>query len=682
VAKKKVMLINAAQAEMSRVAIVDEGRLDELAIESSTKTPTKGNIYKARISRIEPSLQAAFVEYGSNRQGFLPLIEIHPDYWKEGADKNADPRKLNIQDVVEPKTELLVQVVKEERGTKGAALTTYITLAGRYLVLHPNSERHQGISRKLSEEERRALRAIVKQLDVPEGMGLIVRTAGRDQRLEALQRDYTYLRRLWDEIRVRGRTAPVPSLIYMEADLATRAIRDHYTEDIEEIWVDDAEVHARVKQFMHAVVPGKERIVKLYRGRKPLFRHFGIEEQCEEIYRREIRLPSGGAIVIDTTEALTAIDVNSARATSEEHIDETALQTNLEAAREIARQLRIRDIGGLVVIDFIDMPTRKYRQQVEEALREACARDKARIQIGRISRFGLLELSRQRLHPSVREMTTEPCPRCRGRGVVPTMETMALRLLAHIEHWAEQKRSGKLLVHAPSDVGEYLMNQKRDEIARIEELYGVQVSLQIRSELVLPHYRIERHWQEGQQQRVEVLEDTTKEKKPPRGKKLKPTEPIVGFAQLEELIEESGVAGAVKRLLQRLQQAWQRWKKRREERQRLRRRRRRRARKAQNGAFASSSQQATADDARSNKRKPRARRNARKRKAAAQQQAAPAAEQAVQSTLPADSAEAVQQDHASPSEAAEAQDALPQPEEPSPESASQKDDDAARRAVG
>ncbi|RME86422.1 MAG: Rne/Rng family ribonuclease, partial [Zetaproteobacteria bacterium] len=526
------MLINASDPELSRVAIVEDGVLDELSIESAVRTVTRGNIYKGRVSRVEPSLQAAFIEYGANRNGFLPIAEIHPDYWKEGVDKNADPRTLKISDVLEPGREILVQVVKEERGTKGAALTTYITLAGRYLVLHPNSERHQGISRKLSEEERRAVRAILKQLDVPEGMGVIVRTAGRDQKLAALERDLTYLRRLWDEIRVRANRVEAPALIYMEGDLATRAIRDHYTEDIDEIWVDDPEVYARVKEFVHAVIPGKERTVKLYRGRKPLFRHFGIEAQCEVVYAREVKLPSGGSIVIDTTEALTAVDVNSARATSAGHIDETALQTNLEAAHEIARQLRIRDIGGLVVVDFIDMPTRQAKQKVEEALREACERDKARIQIGRISRFGLLELSRQRLHPSVEEVTADACPRCHGSGKIPTVEAMAVRLLSHIEDWAERGRGPQLVVQAPSDVGEYLINEKRDQIARIEEQHHISVSLQIRPDLFIPHYRIERHYQEGAQQKIEVLEDTTKVKKPPRGKKLKESEPIVGLGEL------------------------------------------------------------------------------------------------------------------------------------------------------
>lgn len=526
---KKLMLINASHEEESRVAIVDGEYLQELDIESSQKALTKGNIYKGTITKVEASLQACFVEYGSGRQGFMPLNEIHPDYWKEGADKSADPRKTNIQDVLEHKQQILVQVVKEERGTKGAALTTFISLAGRYLVLSPNTTRG-GISRKLSDEDRKAMKQILSQLQVPDNMGLIVRTAGKDQTLDSLDRDYSYLRRLWDEIRIKGESAPSPSLIYLEGDLATRAIRDHFTDDISEIWVDNHEIYTRTKQFVHAVLPGKEKLVKLYRGKKPLFRHYGIEPQCEEIHEREIRLNSGGSIVFDPTEALTSIDVNSSRATKGKHIDDTALATNLEAADEVARQLRIRDIGGLIVIDFIDMASRKHAQQVEERLRAATKGDKARIQLARISRFGLLEMSRQRLHPSVRETTSEVCPRCTGRGHVLTVESMALQMLTRMEDLAEAGKKPTLIVQVPSDTGEYLMNNKRDNIARIEENYDVQITLQIRPDLVIPHYRIERQWNEDNQQRIEVLEDTSKGKKPVRsGRKLKPSKPVVGI---------------------------------------------------------------------------------------------------------------------------------------------------------
>jgi len=538
--KKKLMLINAVHPEQSRVSIIDDQYLQELDIESAHKIQTKSNIYKGTVTKVEASLQAAFVEYGAGRQGFLPLHDIHSDYWKEGADKNADSRKLNIQDILTPKQSVLVQVVKEERGNKGAALTTFISLAGRYLVLSPNASRG-GISRKLKEEDRRAIKAILAQLNVPEDIGLIVRTAGKDQKLEALQRDLSYLQRLWDEIRIKSEGAPSPSLIYLEGDLATRAIRDHFTDDISEIWVDQNEVYQRTKQFVHAVLPGKEKLVKLYRGKKPLFRHHGIEDQCEEIHEREIRLPSGGAIVLDPTEALTSIDVNSSRSTGKKHIDDTALDTNMEAAREIARQLRIRDIGGLIVIDFIDMANRKHGQQVEEELRTACKTDKARVQFARISRFGLLEMSRQRLRPSIRESTTEVCPRCTGRGRVRVVESMALQMLTRMEDHAEAGKKPVLLVQVPKDTGEYLMNNKRQYIARIEENYEIQINLQIRPDLEIPHYRIERHWEDENQQRVEVLEDTLKGKKPVRPRrKLKPTTPIVGIPTPEPEKEQAG----------------------------------------------------------------------------------------------------------------------------------------------
>ncbi len=548
---KKRMLISAIHDEESRVAIVEDGYLHELDIESAHKALTKSNIYRGKITKVEGSLQAAFVEYGAARQGFMPLGEIHPDFWKEGADKSANPRNISIQDVLQAKQELLVQVVKEERGNKGAALTTNISLAGRYLVLSPNTSRG-GISRKLSDDERRSMKEILKQLEVPDNMGLIIRTAGKDQTLEALQRDYQYLRRLWDEIRISSETTPSPALIYLEGDLATRAIRDHFSDDIEEIWVDNHEVYTRTKAFVHAVLPGKEKLVKLYRGKKPLFRHYGVESQCEEVHDREVRLPTGGSIVLDPTEALTAIDVNSARATKGKHIDDTALAINLEAAEEVARQLRIRDIGGLIVIDFIDMANRKHGQKVEDLLRKACKRDKARIQFARISRFGLLEMSRQRLHPSIRESTTEPCPRCQGRGFIRTVDSMALQMLTRMEDWAEKGKKPTLVVQVPSDTGEYLMNNKRANIARIEEAYEIQITMQIRPELDIPHYRIERQWHENNQQRVEVLEDTGKRIKPPRsGKKLKPVKPVVGIPTPPPtpVVKEEKKEGALKTLI-------------------------------------------------------------------------------------------------------------------------------------
>ncbi|MDX8410448.1 MAG: Rne/Rng family ribonuclease, partial [Mariprofundaceae bacterium] len=536
--KKKIMLIEASHAEVSRVAIVEDGYLQELDIESAQRTQTKNNIYKGTITKVEASLQAAFVEYGSERQGFLPLNEIHTDYWRESADKSADPRRVNIQDVVDRKQSVLVQVVKEERGNKGAALTTIISLAGRYLVLSPNDPRG-GISRKLTDADRRAMKELLAQLDVPEQMGLIVRTAGKDQSLEQLQRDFSYLRRLWDDIHSAAQSAPSPSLIYLDGDLATRAIRDHFSNDISEIWIDEQKVYRRTKEFVHSVLPGKEKLVKLYRGKIPLFRHHDVESQSEEVHEREIRLTSGGAIVFDTTEALTSVDVNSSRSTGEKHIDDTALATNLEAAREIARQLRIRDIGGLIVIDFIDMVSRKHSQQIEEVLRDACKKDKARIQFARISRFGLLEMSRQRLHPSVRETTTEPCPRCLGRGRIRVVESMALQVISHIEDFAAKGCKPILSLQLPMECGEYIMNNKRGNIGRIESLYDVQILTRIREDLVIPHYRIERQWMDGNQARMETLADTTKISKPPRVRRMRVSEPIVGVPACGEAIAEA-----------------------------------------------------------------------------------------------------------------------------------------------
>ncbi|MDQ6994822.1 MAG: Rne/Rng family ribonuclease [Mariprofundaceae bacterium] len=535
---KKRMLINASHDEQSRVAIALNDYLQELDVESAHKALTKGNIYKGVITKVEPSLQAAFIEYGAARQGFLPLNEVHADCWKEGADKTADPRKINIKDVLDNRQELLIQVVKEERGNKGAALTTNISLAGRYTVLMPNNSRG-GISRKLSEDERRAIKQVLAHLNVPENMGLIVRTAGKDQELESLQWDYQYLRRLWDEIRIKGESAPAPSLIYLEGDLATRAIRDHFTDDIDEIQVDNPEVYTRTKAFVHAVLPGKEKIVKLYRGKQPLFRKYAIESQCEEIHHREIRLRSGGSIVIDPTEALTSIDVNSSRATGGKNIDDTALATNLEAAAEVARQLRIRDIGGLVVIDFIDMANRKHGQKVEEVLRDATKTDKARIQFAKISRFGLMEMSRQRLHPSIRESTTETCPRCQGSGSIRTVESMALKMLTRMEDWAERGKKPTLNVQVPSVTGEYLMNNKRTHIARIEEIHNIQIALQIKPELMIPHYRIEREWKDNEQQRTEVLEDTSRGLKATVEKrKVSPLKPVVGIPMPQHPVQK------------------------------------------------------------------------------------------------------------------------------------------------
>ncbi|MDQ6961497.1 MAG: Rne/Rng family ribonuclease [Mariprofundaceae bacterium] len=535
--EKKCILINAVHPEESRVAIADRGYLQELEVEAAEKVQVKSNIYKGIITRVEPSLQAAFVEYGSAKQGFLPLNEIHSDYWRDGKHADADVRKAHIQDVIEGRQHILVQVVKEERGNKGAALTTFISLAGRYLVLSPNTAR-AGISRKLNDEDRRTVKQLIEHLDVPPNMGIIVRTAGKDQELESLQRDFSYLLRLWEEIRIKADGAKVPSFIYLDGDLATRTIRDHFSDDIEEIWVDQYELYQRTKQFVHAVLPGKEKIVKLYRDKVPLFTKFGIEEQCAEIYAREINMKSGAQLVFDPTEALTSIDINSGRSTSAKHIDETALETNLESAREIARQLRIRDIGGLIVIDFIDMSSRKHAQLVEEELRKACKGDKARIQFARISRFGLLEMSRQRLHLSIRESTSEVCPRCQGLGSIRTVESIALHLLNRIDDEAKCLREGDTLtIQMAAEAVDYLSNHKRQSLLHIEDVYKIPVYLQTRTEIHHPHYRIERQWQDDSgQARIEVLEDTAKGKKVIRSRrKLKQNQkPVVGVPTAED----------------------------------------------------------------------------------------------------------------------------------------------------
>jgi len=539
--EKKCILINAIHPEENRVAIVDRGYLQELEIEAADKVQVKSNIYKGIITRVEPSLQAAFVEYGSAKQGFLPLNEIHSDYWRSGGDAECDPRKSHIQDVIEGRQEILVQVVKEERGNKGAALTTFISLAGRYLVLSPNTAR-VGISRKLNDEDRRTVKQLIEKLDVPTNMGLIVRTAGKDQELESLQRDFSYLMRLWEEIRMKADDAKVPAFIYLDGDLATRTIRDHFSDDIEEIWVDQYELYQRTKQFVHAVLPGKEKIVKLYRDKVPLFTKYNIEDQCAEIYAREINMASGAQLVFDPTEALTSIDINSGRSTSAKHIDDTALETNLEAAREIARQLRIRDIGGLVVIDFIDMSSRKHAQLVEEELRIACKGDKARIQFARISRFGLLEMSRQRLHLSIRESTSEECPRCQGMGSIRTVESLALHMLIRIDEEAKRvKEGGALVVQMSAEAVDYLSNHKRQNLIHLEDVYKIPVHLQSKMEIDHPHYRIERQWQDDSgQARIEVLEDTAKGKKPAKNKRKfkQKQQPIVGVPQVDS--EEVG----------------------------------------------------------------------------------------------------------------------------------------------
>ncbi len=471
----KRMLINTRQKEELRVAIVNGQRLEDFDLEIATREQKRGNIYKGVISRIEPSLEAAFIDYGAERHGFLPFREIAPSYFSRPLETHET--RTNIKDLIREGQELIVQVEKEERGTKGAALTTYITLAGSYLVLLPNNPRAGGISRHLDSEVRQELRQVLASLEVPEGMGLIIRTAAAGKSAEELQWDLNYLLSLWEAILRSAESRPAPFLIFQESNVIIRALRDFLRADIDEIIVDTEEAYRLVKNFLQQVIPSQADKVYLYEGELPLFSHYQIEHQIELAYQREVPLPSGGSIVIDHTEALTAIDVNSARATGGGGIEETAYQTNLEAAEEIARQLRIRDLGGLVVIDFIDMVSQRHQREVEQRLREAVRFDRARVQIGKISRFGLLEMSRQRLRSSLGESIFLPCPSCQGRGFVRTPESLALAILRLVEEEALAPEKGKIVIRAPLEPATYLLNEKREALERIEKRSAIPITI-------------------------------------------------------------------------------------------------------------------------------------------------------------------------------------------------------------
>ncbi len=475
---KKKMLINVADEEESRVAIVEDGTLEEFTIEVSSKEQIKGNVYNGVVVKVEPSLQAAFVDYGGNRHGFLPMGEIH-QHWYADESRNGDrDRRPRIQDVLKRNQKVLVQVSKEEMGNKGASLTTYISLPGRYLVLMPESGNAGGISRKIEdEEERKKLKDVIEQLNPPPDMGIIVRTAGLNRNKAELQRDLTYLQRLWTSIHEKSQQSPAPAPIYQEHDLVIRSIRDYFTPDIQEVLVDNRDVYRRARDFFQAVMPRYQGRVKLYREKKPLFAHYQLEEQIEAIYTHKVDLKSGGSIVIDPTEALVSIDVNSGRATKEKGIEETAFKTNLEAAQEVARQLRLRDLGGLIVVDFIDMRPLKHIQEVEKALRQAVKRDKARTQLSRISQFGLLELSRQRLKPTILEGNYLKCPHCEGSGLIKSSISLALLILRRIRAEAARENVASVKAVLPMEVANYLLNQKRQEIFRLEEDYGITINL-------------------------------------------------------------------------------------------------------------------------------------------------------------------------------------------------------------
>jgi ribonuclease E len=486
----KRMLINATQPEELRVALVDGQKLYDFDIEVPSREQKKANIYKGIITRIEPSLEAAFVNYGAERHGFLPFKEIAPSYFSHPLEP--DKSRCEIKDLIREGQEVIVQIEKEERGNKGAALTTYIALAGSYLVLMPNNPRAGGISRRIEGEARGDLKEIVASLDLPEGMGLIVRTAASGKTAEELQWDLNYLLQLWEAIERSANSKPAPFLIFQESNVVIRALRDHLRADIDEILIDHPATYRMVRNFLQQVMPHFIHKAKLYEDTVPLFSRFQIESQIELAYQREVPLPSGGAIVIDHTEALTAIDINSARATKGSDIEETALTTNLEAAEEIARQLRLRDLGGLIVIDFIDMSSARNQRAVEQRLKEALKNDRAKIQIGRISRFGLLEMSRQRLRPSLGESSLVPCPRCQGRGTLRSTESLALAVLRLIEEEALKPSTARVVVHLPLEPATYLLNEKRQALEQIEKRHEVSVVIVPAKHLETPAYEIQR----------------------------------------------------------------------------------------------------------------------------------------------------------------------------------------------
>ncbi len=486
----KRMLINATQPEELRVAIVDGQRLEDLDIEHRAREQKKSNIYKGVITRVEPSLEAAFVDYGSDRHGFLPFKEIAREYLDAKAlEKGGRP---SVKEGISEGQEIICQVEKEERGNKGAALTTFVSLAGRYLVLMPNNPRAGGVSRRIEGDDRSELREALSSLEVPEGMGTIIRTAGVGRSAEELQWDLDYQCEIWKAIVRAAEGRKAPFLIYQESNVIIRALRDYFRNDIGEILIDEQDVHDQAQKFIEQTMPQHLRKLKRYQDTVPLFNRFQIESQIESAFQREVRLPSGGAIVIDYTEALISIDINSARATRGGDIEETALNTNLEAADEVARQLRLRDNGGLIVVDFIDMVHNRNQRQVEQRLREAMKLDRARVQLGRISRFGLLEMSRQRLRPSLGDAAELTCPRCNGYGTIRGIESLALAVLRLVEEEALKENTWRVFAQVPVEVATYLLNEKRENVAAIEARNGVHLLIVPNPSLETPHYKVER----------------------------------------------------------------------------------------------------------------------------------------------------------------------------------------------
>jgi ribonuclease E len=487
----KRMLINATQPEEIRVALVDGQRLYDLDIENRLREQKKANIYKGKITRIEPSLEAAFVDYGAERHGFLSLKEISKEYFTKNR-KDSDGR-LRIKDVVQEGQEVIVQVDKEERGNKGAALTTFISLAGRYLVLMPNNPKGGGISRRIDGSDRAELKDALSGIEVAKGMSVIVRTAGVGRSSEELQWDLDYLQQLWSAIKTEADNESAPHFLFKESNVIIRAIRDYLKPDIGEVIVDNREAYELASAFIQQVMPNYHSRVKFYEDSTPLFNRFQIEGQIETAFQREVKLPGGGAIVIDVTEALISIDINSSRATKGGDIEETALQTNLEAADEVARQLRLRDMGGLVVIDFIDMQAVRNQRAVENRMKDALEIDRARVQIGRISRFGLLEMSRQRLRPSLDEVTAKPCPRCEGQGTIRGTKTIALSILRLVEEEALKDKSAEVRAIVPVSVATFLLNEKRSAISGIEQRNNIRVMILPNAEMQTPHFDVQRY---------------------------------------------------------------------------------------------------------------------------------------------------------------------------------------------
>ncbi len=550
------MLIDASQSEETRVVVLKGNRLEEFDYDSEIKKQLKGNVYLAKVTRVEPSLQAAFVEYGGNRHGFLAFNEIHPDYYKipvadrqkliaeeaaldegeeqedgdhvetVGGDELEDVerrrarlrRRYKIQEVIKRGQVILVQVVKEERGNKGAALTTYLSLPGRYCVLMPNTARGGGISRKINNmRDRKRLKKVLDDLGIPDGMAVIVRTAGSERTKAEIKRDAEYLLRLWDTIRTDTLDSTAPALIYEEANLIKRAIRDMYTKEIEEVLIEGDDGYRTAKDFMRTLMPSHAKRVQPHKtDGTPMFQHFQVEGQIDAIHSPEVKLRSGGYIVLHQTEALVAIDVNSGRSTRERHIEETALKTNLEAAEEVSRQLRLRDLAGLIVIDFIDMEDSRNNQAVERRLKEALRHDRARIQVGRISHFGLLEMSRQRLRPSLTEMSSELCPHCGGSGYIRSVEWTALYILRAIEEEALRKRSTEMSVSMPGEAALYMLNQKRSKLHDLEIRYGIKILIVADNDIMAPNFSIDIvRGGSGEIMRVET-EDRDRDRQGPR----------------------------------------------------------------------------------------------------------------------------------------------------------------------